>query len=162
MLYFMRVELLSHVCKIDIVCFILPCSCKCGFRFCLCALLSQSHMCWVISTQLTHVCTGTVEYTYIHTYIQIVFLSVTYFQYPDIIYEWLDIMLVKNFLGGPHYWGCSYATSVDVKSLVCGVCDRSSQPVRFTPVLIHAVLWVSLVHRCFAYHGNDITFSFVQ
>ena len=98
-------------------------------------------------------------YSYIYTNC---FLSVTYFQYPHIIYKWLDIMLVKKFLGGPHYWGCSYATSVDVKSLVWRVCDRSSQPVRFTPALIHAVLWVSLVHRCFAYHGNDRTFSFVQ
>ena len=138
------------------------CNCKCGFRFCLCALLSQSHVCWVISSQLMHVYPGIVEYKFIFiSYYTNYFLS-TYFQYPDIIYGCLNnIMLVKNFVGGPHYWGCSYATSVDVIPGVACV-HHSSQPVRFTPVLIHAVLWVSLVHRCFAYHGNDRTFSFVQ
>ena len=66
----MGVVLLSHVCNSDILyilCYLVIC--KCGFRFCLCALLSQSHVCWVIYTQLMHVDTGIVEYTFITYYI---------------------------------------------------------------------------------------------
>ena len=122
----MGVVLLSHVCNNDILyilCYLVIC--KCGFRFCLCALLSQSHVCWVIYTQLMHVDTGIVEYTFITYYIY----SILGFN----IWIFFQILLL-NFLGGPHYWDCSFTTSVRTHCCVCCcVNDLSSQPAWCTP-----------------------------
>ena len=61
-------------------------------------------------------------------------------------------MLVKIFVGGPHYWGCSYATSVDVMPGVACVwslfaasqvysCTDSSCVVGQPCTLMLCVLW---------------------